>query len=312
MPLRIDPRVDFACKKMLGSPDHPVVTIHFLNSILKLDAPIVSVEILNPLIGKDRPEAKVVVLDVLARDSLGRLFNIEMQTRLPLSFANRLLYYNCKNYTRQIGEGDGYGELRPSISICLLSRKMFWQKPDSARWHHSFRLRCDQNVELILTNDLEFHIIELPKYEPSSDNIYELPPDEKWVYLFKYAAEVEPERLAELLRDPPYREAIGVLQMISQSPEDLQYYEDRLKFLRDEQGKLLAAKQEGEQLGLARGREEGREEGREQGKLAGKIQMIQELLGDAVDSDEALLSHDRDTLTALLSDLQTRLRRREA
>jgi predicted transposase YdaD len=100
--------------------------------------------------------------------------------------------------------------------------------------------------------------------------------------------------------------------MISQSPEDLQYYEDRLKFLRDEQGKLLAAKQEGEQLGLARGREEGREEGREQGKLAGKIQMIQELLGDAVDSDEALLSHDRDTLTALLSDLQTRLRRREA
>jgi predicted transposase/invertase (TIGR01784 family) len=189
---------------------------------------------------------------------------------------------------------------------------MFWQKPDSARWHHSFRLRCDQNVELILTNDLEFHIIELPKYEPSSDNIEELPPDEKWVYLFKYAAEVEPERLAELLRDPPYREAIGVLQMISQSPEDLQYYEDRLKFLRDEQGKLLAAKQEGEQLGLARGREEGREEGREQGKLAGKIQMIQELLGDAVDSDEALLSHDRDTLTALLSDLQTRLRRREA
>ena len=123
---------------------------------------------------------------------------------------------------------------------------------------------------------------------------------------------MEPERLAELLRDPPYREAIGVLQMISQSPEDLQYYEDRLKFLRDEQGKLLAAKQEGEQLGLARGREEGREEGREQGKLAGKIQMIQELLGDAVDSDEALLSHDRDTLTALLSDLQTRLRRREA
>ncbi len=80
----------------------------------------------------------------------------------PAKYANRLHYYNCKNYTRQIREGDGYGELRPSISICLLSRKMFWQKPDTARWHHSFRLRCDQNVDLILTNDLEFHIIELP------------------------------------------------------------------------------------------------------------------------------------------------------
>lgn len=178
------------------------------------------------------------------------------------------------------------------------------------------RLRCDQYVDLTLTIDFESHLIELPKYQPSSDNIEVLPPDEKWVDMFKYAAEMELETLAELLRDPPYREALGVLQMISQSPEDLQYYEDRLKFLRDEQGKLLAAKQEGEQLGLAKGREEGREqgreEGREQGKLAGKIQMIQEMLGDAVDSDEALLSRDRETLTALLTDLQARLRRRDA
>ncbi|MEZ6091368.1 MAG: PD-(D/E)XK nuclease family transposase [Pirellulaceae bacterium] len=97
MPLRIDPRVDFACKLMLGSPDHPDVTIHFLNSLLKLDAPIVEIEILNPLVGKDRSEDKVIVLDILARDSLGRLFNIEMQTRIiPLSFPNRLLLYNCR------------------------------------------------------------------------------------------------------------------------------------------------------------------------------------------------------------------------
>ena len=34
--------------------------------------------------------------------------------------------------------------------------------------------------------------------------------------------------------------------MISKSPEDLQYYEDRLKFLRDERGKLDAARQEDE------------------------------------------------------------------
>lgn len=138
MALGIDPRVDFACKLMLGSPEHPRVTIHFLNSMLRLDVPIVSVEILNPLMGKDRSEDKVIVLDVLARDSLGRMLNIEMQTRLPLSFASRLLYYNSKNYLRQLREGDGYGELRPAISICLVDRRMFDQPTESARWHHSF------------------------------------------------------------------------------------------------------------------------------------------------------------------------------
>lgn len=58
MSLGIDPRVDFACKLMLGSPEHPAVTIHFLNSMLGLQVPVVEVEILNPLVGKDRSEEK--------------------------------------------------------------------------------------------------------------------------------------------------------------------------------------------------------------------------------------------------------------
>ncbi len=73
MPLRIDPRVDYASKRMLGSPEHPAVTIHFLNSILKPQDPVVGVTILNPLIGKDRSEDKIIVLDVLAQDSIGRI-----------------------------------------------------------------------------------------------------------------------------------------------------------------------------------------------------------------------------------------------
>ncbi len=70
---------------------------------------------------------------------------------------------------------------------------------------------------------------------------------------------MEPEVLADQLGESAYREAIGVLEMISKSPEDLQYYEDRLKFLRDERGKLDAARQEGEQVGVSKGRQEGRQ-----------------------------------------------------
>ena len=133
MRIRIDPRVDFAFKLMLGSPLHTAVTVHFLNALLRPKVPIVSVEILNPLVGKDRSEDKIIVLDVLARDAQGRLFNIEIQTRIPLSFPSRLLYYNSKNYLRQIQEGDSYEKLCPAISICLLDRRMFDQpsKPTS-------------------------------------------------------------------------------------------------------------------------------------------------------------------------------------
>jgi hypothetical protein len=37
---RIDPTVDFACKLLLGNPEYPDITIHFLNAILRLPSPI--------------------------------------------------------------------------------------------------------------------------------------------------------------------------------------------------------------------------------------------------------------------------------
>ena len=92
--------------------------------------------------------------------------------------------------------------------------------------------------------------------------------------------------------------------MISKSPEDLQYYEDRLKFLRDERGKLDAARQEGEQVGVAKGRQEG--------KLAGKIQTLQELLGDRVSTDEELLAESITALATQLLRLRDRLNNRDA
>ena len=97
MPLGIDPKVDFAFKLMLGSPEHPAVTIHFLNAILRLPSTVTEVEILNPIQGKDRSEDKLVILDILARDQQGRRFNVEMQTTLPTALPRRLLYYNCLN-----------------------------------------------------------------------------------------------------------------------------------------------------------------------------------------------------------------------
>ncbi|MCC6510106.1 MAG: PD-(D/E)XK nuclease family transposase, partial [Pirellulaceae bacterium] len=124
-------------------------------------------------------------------------------------------------------QGDGYTKLRPAISISLIDRQMFFEPGTADRWQHSFRVRCDQDPKLVLTDDFEFHIIELPKFRPESDNISELPPDQKWLYLFTHAAELEPDQLSNLLGDQPYREAIGVLEMISKSPEDYQYYEDR-------------------------------------------------------------------------------------
>ena len=298
MPLGIDPKVDFAFKLVFGSPDHTRVTIHFLNAVLNLAQPITLVEILNPIQGQDRSEDKLVVLDVLAVDAVGRRFNIEMQTTLPVDLPKRLTYYNCLNYIRQLRTGDAYYELRPAISICVLDRVLF---SSAAEFHLSFRLRCDQR-DLIFHDDLVFHTLELPKYKASDHNRQLLAPLEKWLYFLQRAEYLEADELAEQLVDAEFREAAGVLEMISQSPEDRQFYEARMKFLHDEEARLIAARTEGEA--------KGREEGVAKGRVVGKTQMLQEILGDSVANDADLLALEMDELSQQLSELQSRVRKR--
>ena len=64
--------------------------------------------------------------------------------------------------------------------------------------------------------------------------------------------------------------------MVSQTPEERQFYEDRVKFLRDQNAQIQQARFEG--------MEEGLEKGIERGTLSGKIQLLQQLLGDSESS----------------------------
>ena len=61
-----------------------------------------------------------------------------------------------------------------------------------------------------------------------------------------------------------------------------------------------------ERMAIEKGREEGREEGLEKGLLAGKIQMLQRILAEPVESDEALLEQTTEQLARKLGELQQR------
>jgi len=106
MRIGIDPTVDFACKLLLGNPEYPDITIHFLNAILRLPAPIVSVEIVNPIVWKEFEADKLSILDILAIDNADRRLNVEVQRTKPTCLPQRLTYYSATQLVDQIGEGD--------------------------------------------------------------------------------------------------------------------------------------------------------------------------------------------------------------
>jgi predicted transposase/invertase (TIGR01784 family) len=244
MRIEIDPTVDFACKLLLGNPEFPDITIHFLNAILRLPEPIVSVEIVNPIVWKEFEADKLSILDILAIDNADRRLNVEVQRTKPASLAQRLAYYSATQLVDQIGEGDSYRKLRPSIGICILNSVHF---SELAEYHSEFRLRTRSGLEL--TNCLEIHLLELPKYSPVDDNEAIADPRDQWMYFFRRAEGSTVEELLERLPDPVFKRAVGVLEMISRTPDQRRHYDARLKWELDENTRIQTAFEEGEALG---------------------------------------------------------------
>ncbi len=301
----IDPTVDFAFRKLLGSPEHTAVTIHFLNSVLQIQPAIEQIEYVNPIIGPEFEDDKWSILDILARDAAGQLFNIEMQTSLPAALRERLVYYASSLFVGQLAEGDSYRDLAPAIGICVLSRALF---PNCDQLHLDFRIRSAEE-QILLTDHLQIHLIQLPKYTLPADNQLITDPIEQWAYFFRTAEQSSPAALAERLDDPIFNEAAEVLEMIAKSPRDRQLYEARLKMQRDEQARLDYAIEEGLAKGREQGYHEGREEGREEGltigEAKGKVSLLCDLLGLSIPPD--LDRRSLEELQAIEADLRKQI-----
>ncbi len=178
--LDVDPKVDYAFKYVFGVQKNADILIHLINAVLarSLADPIVAVEIRNPFSTKDALDDKLCVLDIKARDSTGRWFNIEMQMLAPDNVVNRFLYYWAGVYRDQLKEGDDYGELRPTISILFLNDKLF---KGTTAYHLTFQI-VDQDNGIVFSDQLQMHTMELPKFNLTVDQLSG--PLDVWCYFF--------------------------------------------------------------------------------------------------------------------------------
>src|SRR5689334_9834522 len=107
MLLNVDPKVDYAFKRLFGRDANRPLLIDVLNCVL---APppghaIQDLELLNPFNPKDTPDDKLSILDIKARDQAGRHFNVEMQIVPFPDYDKRVLYYWARLYQGQLHEG---------------------------------------------------------------------------------------------------------------------------------------------------------------------------------------------------------------
>lgn len=280
MNIGVDPKIDYAFKRLFGCEPNRHLLLHLVNAVLAPapDNLLVDLEILNPFNNKERWDDKQSVVDIKARAQDGRLFNVEMQMVVGPFFPQRLLYYWAKLYQQQLQEGDDYQNLRPTISISFVNSLLF---PQAIDHHLLFRL-VDATHKLAFTDNIEFHVIELPKFELRLD-LLETPLD-IWCFFLRHAASMDKDQIPAALNVAPIWQAIEVLTMLTQNDQEREQYEARVKVQRDWSSSLAEA--------------------REQGELIGQIQVYERLLKKPQSSIVQLRALSSTQLKAIAADLE--------
>ena len=89
---KINPRVDFAFKKLFGSEENKDLLMAFVNAVLEPEEKIVELTLKNPYTLKRFQQEKVSIFDIRAVAEDGRQLNIEMQITDQLGYEKRALY----------------------------------------------------------------------------------------------------------------------------------------------------------------------------------------------------------------------------
>lgn len=239
---------DVYFKSLLGDKRRKNLTLNFLNSVLKrsADDQFVDIDFDDKQMLPDKHREKVPELDIVGTTDDGTKINIEVQVGEQDFYGSRAVYYWAKLHGRQMLSGDEYEMLRPTIAIHLLDFIYF---DDDDRYHRSFHVRDDEN-NVILSNDLELHFVELKKF--TFKDIRELRGADTWYAYFSKNC-TDDERNVVAMSNPLIKEAINYEAMFAKDDGLRRQYEALEKARRDRNAVLNSAVRRGEERGEERG-----------------------------------------------------------
>jgi len=244
----INPKTDFAFKKIFGSPESQQILISFLNALIyQGESVIAELEIIDPYLAPKITGLKDTYLDVKAKLKDGSLVIIEIQVLNVASFTKRVLYNAAKAYSVQLQAGEGYSCLKPVIALTITDFTMFEEKYGLIN-HFIFK---EKGSNLTLPDsELSLVFVELPKFSKDSSHLESL--TDKWLYFMKQATtlDVVPETMAEV---PEIEQAFHLAERGNLSAQELEDLEKREIFIQDQQGAIVKARKEGLSAGEAQG-----------------------------------------------------------
>ena len=267
---KINPRVDFAFKKLFGSEENKDLLISLINSIISEQEQIEEIELKTPYNLADYRAGKLSILDIKAKSIQGVWFNVEMQISEDYNFDKRAIYYWAKLVTEQLSEGMMFKELKKTISINIMDFNFI---PNREEMHNCYKIiNTATGKDDKLHNIFELHYIELRKFKKTYQEINSVL--DRWSSFLTKADKLNKNDIPEQLKiDKDIVKAISAVDRMFDE-EERAIYETRMQSLADVESKIASAEEKGMEKGMKKGRQAGRQEGRQEAIKAIAIKMI--------------------------------------
>jgi predicted transposase/invertase (TIGR01784 family) len=199
--------------------------IYFLKSVLRLpDDDYDEIDIADPHLLPEFADDKLAIIDVKLYTKSKKVIHIEIQLKITSEMKNRVVFYDAKLVTEQIGEGEGYDAIQNVISIIITDKDLIEGSP---RYHHRFTF-FDPEAWVEFSDLVEIHTLELNKLPEIADGtqLYD------WA---KFIAANNEEDLAMVAeRNPQVEKAVVKLRKLSADERARDIYERREKGRRDQ------------------------------------------------------------------------------
>ncbi len=199
-----------------------------------------------------------------------------MQVTKSEYIAERILWYWAKMYASSINKGEGYSSTKKAICIMVADFKIEKLK-EITNYHTKWNIREEENRNIILTDKLEIHIIELEKLK-NKDGKEKL---KQWCKFIKMPESVGESTMKEI------KMAKEELNKISQDKKERRLAELREKAIMDEMAIRDSGYNDGKKEGIKEGIEQGIEKGKNEGLKIGKkirsIEIAKEMLKENLD-----------------------------
>ena len=253
----INPKIDFAFKKIFGSEGSKDILISFLNALIYEEQPVIEdLEILNPYLAPKIRGVKNTYLDIKAKitdaETGKRSVIIEIQVLNLEGFEKRILYNAAKSYSTQLLSGQGYNLLNPVIALTITDFVMFSELSNVTS---KFVLKEKDFLIDYPIYDIELIFVELPKFKKQLLDLETV--FNKWLYFLNNARKLKdvPTVMDDI---PEIKKAFYIANQASLTLDELEDQEKSEIFIQDQRGAITKAAKES----LEQGRQEGKQKGK--------------------------------------------------